>query len=51
VSRPSARVLRLVAVTYAVKTLLLGVAWMLIPDLPERASTLVRSTFSTPSAP
>ena len=50
-TRPSGRVLRFVAVTYAVKTLLLGVAWMLVPDLPERASTFVRSTFLSPSAP
>lgn len=46
--RPSPRVVRLVAVSYAVKTLIVGAAWMLIPDLPERALVLVRATFSTP---
>jgi hypothetical protein len=41
--RPST--LRTVAVVYAVKTLLLGIAWFVVPDLPERAATHVRQTW------
>jgi hypothetical protein len=35
----------LVAVVYAVKTLLIGIAWLVIPDLPERAASHVRQTW------
>lgn len=34
----SRRTLKLLAVTYAIKTLALGVAWLFVPDLPERAA-------------
>ncbi len=34
--RPSRRTLRLVAVSYVVKTLAFGVAWYFVPDLPQR---------------
>jgi hypothetical protein len=39
------RTLRVVAVVYAVKTLLIGIAWLVVPDLPERAATQVRQTW------
>lgn len=39
------RPLRVVAVVYAVKTLLIGIAWLVVPDLPERAATQVRQTW------
>jgi hypothetical protein len=39
------KVLRTVAVVYAVKTLLIGLAWLAVPDLPERAATHVRETW------
>jgi len=39
------RTLKLLAWGYAVKTLLVGFAWLLVPDLPERALLLVRATF------
>jgi hypothetical protein len=39
------RFLRTLAVVYAVKTLLVGIAWLAIPDLPERAATHVRETW------
>ncbi len=42
---PSRRVLRLVAWSYAVKTLIVGAAWILIPDLPQQAMAVVRSAF------
>jgi len=41
--RPST--LRLVAVVYAVKALLIGIAWLVVPDLPERAASQVRQTW------
>lgn len=40
------RTLRLIALSYAVKTLLMGIAWVLVPDLPERALVLLRSAFA-----
>jgi len=39
------KTLRLVAVVYAVKTLLIGIAWLVVPDLPERAATHVKQTW------
>jgi hypothetical protein len=39
------RALRMLAVVYAVKTLLIGLAWLVVPDLPERAATHVRETW------
>ena len=39
------RTLRLIAIGYAVKTLLIGIAWLAVPDLPERAATHVRETW------
>ena len=45
------RVLRILAISYAVKTLLLGVAWIFIPDLPQRVVSQVRSTFSASETP
>ncbi|HET7291543.1 MAG TPA: hypothetical protein VFM88_03880 [Vicinamibacteria bacterium] len=44
------RTLRLLAVGYLVKALLVGIAWILVPDLPERTMTALRSTLGT-SAP
>jgi len=45
------RFLRIVFISYIVKTLLLGVAWIFVPDLPQRAITQVRSTFSVSRTP
>jgi hypothetical protein len=39
------RFLRTLAVVYVVKTLLVGIAWLAIPDLPERAALHVRETW------
>jgi hypothetical protein len=39
------RTLKLIALGYAVKTLLVGIAWVLIPDLPDRAVSLVLLAF------
>jgi hypothetical protein len=49
------RTLKLIAVGYAVKTLLLGLAWLIVPDLPARAASKARQTWAAvagrPSAP
>jgi hypothetical protein len=42
----SPRTLKLIAVGYAVKTLLLGLAWLIVPDLPARAANKARQTWS-----
>lgn len=41
----SPRTLRMVAVVYVVKTVLVGIAWLVVPDLPQRAATHVRQTW------
>ncbi len=33
------RTLKIIALTYVVKTALVGAAWIAIPDLPQRAQT------------
>jgi len=38
----SGRTLKMVAIGYAVKSLLVGLAWLAVPDLPERAATKAR---------
>lgn len=51
----SPRTLKLIAVVYAVKTLLVGAAWLIVPDLPARAMSKARQTWSVvagrPAAP
>jgi hypothetical protein len=42
----SPRTLKLIAVGYAVKTLLVGLAWLIVPDLPARAASKARQTWS-----
>jgi hypothetical protein len=42
----SPRTLRIVVLTYLVKTLLLGVAWLVVPDLPQRAAEKARHLFA-----
>ena len=37
------RRLKLVALVYIVKTLVVGVAWLVVPDLPERALRTARA--------
>jgi hypothetical protein len=41
--------LKIVAVVYLVKTLLVGIAWLVIPDLPQRAMTMARETWTAVS--
>ena len=40
------RTLKLIAASYLVKTALLGAAWMLVPDLPERVMNKARETWA-----
>jgi hypothetical protein len=40
------RTLKIVALSYLLKTLLVGIAWIAIPDLPERAQAKVRQIWS-----
>ena len=42
----SPRFLKLLVLGYAVKTLLLGLAWLMVPDLPTRAANKARQTWS-----
>jgi len=39
------KTLRVLAVAYALKTLFIGIAWLVVPDLPERAASQVRQTW------
>ena len=41
------RTLKIIAVTYAVKTVLIGAAWIAIPDLPERVETKAHQVWSS----
>ena len=41
--------LKIVAVVYLVKTLIVGIAWLVVPDLPERVMTKARETWTAVS--
>jgi hypothetical protein len=41
----SGRTLKAVAIGYGLKTLLVGLAWLAVPDLPERAATKARAAW------
>ena len=48
--------MKLIAIGYAVKTVFFGAAWLVIPDLPQRAMDTARQAWvwaggSTPPAP
>ena len=43
---PTRRTLKLIALGYVVKTLVFGIAWLAIPDLPERALAQARTAWS-----
>jgi len=42
---------KLVAIVSVVKAVLVGGAWLLIPDLPERTAQAFRDVLSRPAAP
>jgi hypothetical protein len=41
------RMLRLLAVSYLVKTAVVGLLWLAIPDLPQRAGTTARAAWAS----
>ena len=41
--------LKIVAIVYVVKTILVGIAWLIVPDLPQRALTMARETWTAVS--
>ena len=41
----SRRTLKLIGLGYVVKTIVFGVAWLIVPDLPQRAATRARATW------
>ena len=43
--RMNPKTLKLIALGYVVKTVLFGLAWLAIPDLPERAMEMARQTW------
>lgn len=51
----SRRTLKLIAIGYAVKTIVFGAAWLVIPDLPQRAVDTARQAWvwagGSPPAP
>jgi hypothetical protein len=51
----SRRALKTIAIVYAVKTVLVGAAWLAIPDLPQRAMIQARQAWAwaggAPAAP
>ena len=41
----SRRTLKLIAIAYAVKTVVFGAAWLVVPDLPRRAMDTARQAW------
>jgi hypothetical protein len=42
----SRRTLKLIAIGYAVKTIVFGAAWLVVPDLPQRALDTARQAWA-----
>ena len=40
------KALKIVALTYVIKTVLVGIAWLVVPDLPQRAMARARQTWA-----
>jgi len=47
----SPRTLKILAVSYLIKTLVVGVVWLAIPDLPQRAATRMREAWTWVTGP
>jgi hypothetical protein len=41
----SRRTLKIIAIGYAVKTIVFGAAWLVVPDLPQRAMETARQAW------
>ena len=44
---PSRRTLKLVAISYAVKTVLVGILWLVAPEIPEAALAHARAVWAS----
>jgi hypothetical protein len=44
------KLLKILAISYSIKTVLIGAAWLAIPDLPQRASLAARRTWAWASS-
>jgi hypothetical protein len=42
----SRRTLKVIAIAYAVKTIVFGAAWLMVPDLPQRAVHTARQAWA-----
>lgn len=40
------RSLKILAWSYLIKTLIVGIAWLVVPDLPQRAADRIREAWS-----
>jgi hypothetical protein len=45
------KTLKILALGYLIKALLVGAAWILVPDLPQRAVALVRALTQAAAEP
>jgi len=45
------RTLKILAISYAIKTLIVAVAWVLVPELPEIVSAKARAAWAAVSGP
>jgi hypothetical protein len=39
------KLLKIYAISYAIKTILFGIAWLFIPDLPQRTSAAIQQAW------
>lgn len=44
------KTLKIIAISYAIKTLLVGAAWLFMPELADRALAAARTTFAAAPA-
>jgi hypothetical protein len=42
----SPKLVKIAVISYAVKTLLVGLAWLAVPDLPQKAMAKARMTWT-----
>jgi hypothetical protein len=47
----SRRTLKIVAIGYAVKTLIVAVAWVLVPELPQMVKAKVQAAWTAMAGP
>jgi hypothetical protein len=45
------KLLKILAISYAIKTALIGAAWLAIPDLPAKAMAAARDTWTWVAGP